>query len=153
MTMDSVASADRRGGVGGCGCGNSSSGNSPQFAMESRRWPDRGSVSRFYVQATHVWPRVTARGAVRFETIRLGNVSYNPVIVDNPSDQPLMIQAYISTIGGPEINAIVGAQHCELNVAPSLIFRLTRSFPQSGRHYRLDGASPPAPPSIFDLLS
>ncbi|XP_028968413.1 transmembrane protein 131 [Galendromus occidentalis] len=63
------------------------------------------------ITVSHVWPRVTARGAVRFDTIQLGNASYNPVIVDNPSDQPLMVQAYISTIGGPEINAIVGAQH------------------------------------------
>ena len=71
------------------------------------------STFDFHSQVTHVWPRVTARGAVRFDTIQLGNASHHPVIIDNPSDQPLMIQAYISTIGGPEINAIVGAQHCK----------------------------------------
>ena len=88
---------------------------SPEELDYESRYDHPAFIPRiFRFQVTHVWPRVTARGAVRFETIRLGNVSYNPVIVDNPSDQPLMVQAYISTIGGPEINAIVGAQHCEL---------------------------------------
>lgn len=62
-------------------------------------------------KVSHVWPRVTPRGAVRFETTRLGEATETAVIVDNPSDQPLMMQAYVSTTGGPEVQSIVAAQH------------------------------------------
>ncbi|XP_022707501.1 transmembrane protein 131-like isoform X2 [Varroa jacobsoni] len=94
---------------------------------------DTLSVKGFVIPitVTHVWPRVTPRGAVRFETTRLGEASEAPVVVDNPSDQPLMMQAYVSTTGGPEVHSIVAAQHAIKLGHLSSAFSLARSVQNS----------------------
>ncbi|OQR73794.1 hypothetical protein BIW11_09515 [Tropilaelaps mercedesae] len=94
---------------------------------------DTLNVKGFIIPVTvsHVWPRVTPRGAVRFETTRLGQASETPVVVDNPSDQPLMMQAYVSTTGGPEVHSIVAAQHAIKLGHLSSAFSLARSVQNS----------------------